>query len=248
MYDTTQGPSAASGAALASLIRAHAAFYDPETPAESWGQSLEHQIELLGDASLRAHFPVVNGKLFSAAPRDTLPPWRDLEDLNSLVRVGLHVDVMANFVRARNDNGCLLVHPAPRIDQVFVAALNRRARGILDLDSETVQSKMRFLLKAAYRGTYAAAAARGTKTLYLTCVGGGVFHNPIEDIAAAMAEAHAAFVHQGGPSRIVLPLFPLNADVTPFVRALAKVGVRPKLVRHSFDSASNRIVSQSGFA
>ena len=44
MLDHTQGPAAASGAAVSALIRAHAAFYNPETPADTWGQTIARQV------------------------------------------------------------------------------------------------------------------------------------------------------------------------------------------------------------
>lgn len=93
MIDVTQGPSAAGGCALGSILRT--AIHK------------ENKIDLLRDVDLKH----INGKL----------KWFELDkdiDRNA-IRVGLHTDVPANFKRTRqefkyNENG-------PKIDQVFTS-------------------------------------------------------------------------------------------------------------------------------
>lgn len=237
MYDSTQGPAAASGAAVAALTRCHAVFFDPAAPDDTWGQTATHQIELLGHAALKPHFPVVNGKLYPFEC-DSEGDWWDVvkspgawADLIGHVGIGLHIDAPVNFARDSTPSaallGCSFVRPSPVVDQVFVAALNRRAFGVSKLPREETLSKMRFLLQAAYEGTYAAAVAREVKVLVLTCVGGGVFCNPLEDVAAAIAAAHAKWsTHLGCKLiKVVLPLFSIEADPSVFVSKLRDVGV-----------------------
>jgi hypothetical protein len=217
---------------------------------------MARQVNLLGDAALVPFFPVTNGKLFAvAAPAsEGVAEW----DVGA-VRVGLHCGVRACFARCDSADECEVfcvldddddddaagvgaasgsgdgarrgVDRPAVIDQYFVAALNCRAAGVRRLGAREVEAKMRFLLRAAYEGTYAAACMRRATTLVLTCVGGGVFHNPIEDVATAMADAHAAFTSAGcSLTDVVLPLFSVDADPKPFVRAFARVGVAVDVV------------------
>ena len=251
MYDSTQGPAAASGTGVAAITRVHAAFYSDggRDDPRAWGQCAARQVQLLGDAELAPHFPVTNGKLYAgsaAAPPSSSLSWPAADEgawppLLSRARVGLHVGAPVHFRRARAAeaaaaphprlDGCVLTPaPAPVIDQVFVAAMNVRARGIGALSPAEAHSKMRFLLRAAYEGTFAAAALRRSATLVLTCVGGGVFGNPLEEVAAAMARAHAAWRGRcPALTRIVLPLYDPGADAGVFERALRAVGVAPEV-------------------
>ena len=98
--------------------------------------------------------------------------------------------------------------PVPIIDQVFVATLNRNAPLP---HSQHLQRKTQFLLRAAYEGTYLAANLRKTQHLVLTLVGGGVFGNPIEEIAKAIAHAHQKWSHQSSLQTVRLPIYSLNA-------------------------------------
>jgi hypothetical protein len=160
------------------------------------------------------------------------------------IGIGLHVACRAHFVRARNRAGCLRVQPAPVIDQVYVAAMNFRAAGMKHVSEKEAASKMDFLLECAYRGTYAAAAARGTRHLVLTSVGGGVFYNPLPNVGRAMAAAHAMWTPRAPQlATVVLPLFTLNADPSPFVDALAAVGVPVVLVHHAWNKQTRANVT-----
>ena len=94
---------------------------------------------------------------------------------------------------------------------------------------------MRFLLRAAYVGTYSAAASTGSQHLYLTCAGGGVFQNPLSDIAEEIADAHCNASRNSKLTTVFLPLYPVNADPSKFVAALRKRGVEPTVVHHHFD-------------
>jgi O-acetyl-ADP-ribose deacetylase (regulator of RNase III) len=248
MYDSTQGPAAASGVAVAAITRTHAAFYNTATDSKTWGVTNARQIELLGDDELRPHFPVYNGKAFYEV-QDT-PDWLSLPDskrqaLVAKVKVGLHSACFADFARAGNRSNCRLVLHKPQIDQVCVAAMNVTAPGARALQAAEADSKMHFLLSAAYKGTYAAAALRKCQTLYLTCVGGGVFYNPLEDVASAMAMAHAEWADKSHLQRVVLPLFPKACDPTCFVQALNTFGVDVTVIKHTFDGTTGTIVKQS---
>lgn len=244
MLDSTQGPAAASGAGIAAISRVHAAFYDPTTSPDTWGQSITNQIELLGDEILKPHFPVINGKVFCNHSSEEWEYDVAQQEMTYLphCRVGLHVSVSADFSRtlcrgsiSTPPSSFVANHHTPsRIDQVFVAAMNMNANGVHSMSKQEVSSKRRFLLQAAYEGTYAAALMRRTEELYLTCVGGGCFANPMEDIAAAIAAAHRKYSHapESRLRRVLLVLYPVRADTEPFEAALRAVGVQCSVVRH----------------
>lgn len=164
------------------------------------------------------------------------------------MRVGLHIGVTASYARnligadkfpknfvARRRDGTAPV----KIDQVFCASLNMHAGGVNSMTKHDALSKMRFLLQGAYEGTYSAAVLRKSPELYLTCVGGGVFFNPLEDVACAIANAHYKYLEAnlkgrctGHLKKVVLPLFMPGCDFSIFVDAFARVGLpEPKVVR-----------------
>lgn len=73
----------------------------------------------------------------AAARRRGAMAWR--EDLGGAVRVGIHAGVTAHFARTRDAFVCEVLpqgSPPVTIDQVFVAALNARARGTSVLPRE----------------------------------------------------------------------------------------------------------------
>jgi len=237
MSDFTQGPAAACQ--LAALTRTHAAFFSTETPARTWGQTNTHQVELIGTPLLAPHFPVANGKLYEvdALPPPPETPWlealaKDEEALLYSVCAGLHCNVVVNHVRVAR-NTCALVADPPVIDQCFVAGLNLHARAVNQVPVEELISKMQFLLRAAYECTYAATLLRKSSVLVLTCIGGGVFDNPLSEVVKAMAVAHVKWVGRSGGclKKVILPLFPKEVDAQMFVKVLKEAGVKNVVAR-----------------
>ena len=203
--DHTQGPAASASAGMSLITRIHAPFFDINIDPSEWGQSFEKQIELLGEDSIRDHFPVENGKLIFTG-REPLDFESNEEQLQS-VRIGIHKDAPVYFGR-REGSSMEISDPMPIIDQVFVAALNRRAPLP---HSQHLQSKTKFLLRAAYEGTYLAAILRKIEHLVLTFVGGGVFGNPIEEIAKAIAHAHQKWSKHSSLQTVRIPIYSVNA-------------------------------------
>ncbi len=212
----------------------------PVTPR----RRVDAQVELLGDPLLAPHLPVTNGKLFAVPPPPPPPdadPWAEPPDgapppppppPPGAVRIGLHCGVSAHFVR--QPGGCALVRAPPQFDQCLVAALNARAAGLAGVPAAALLGRLRYLLAAAYAGTYAAAALRRSGRLVLTCVGGGAFANPPAEVAAAIAAAHAHWAPRARAlRRVVLPLFDRAADPEPYVAALRAAGVAASVVRIS---------------
>jgi hypothetical protein len=243
MVDKTQAPAAASACAVAAIVRTHCCFVQ-ETEHGAADVSGQHrdgrQVELLGHDALMPYFPVRNGKLFTdtaavkadARLRSPLPPAAHVRH----VRIGLHCDAVAQF-RRRGDGAdmtCDFVSAAeaPRVDQVFVAAMDMSAQGVRLLDRAVAQERMTFLLHAAYGGTYAAACLRRSRTVILTLVGGGVFRNPWAAIGCAIGDAHVAWTGRCPHlQRVVLPLYPamdapgVRRDLEAFVAAVRARGV-----------------------
>jgi hypothetical protein len=56
MFDSTQGPAAASGAGVSAIAQAHLAFHKEGTMPSEWGQHEHQQVELLGSPVLRVRF------------------------------------------------------------------------------------------------------------------------------------------------------------------------------------------------
>jgi hypothetical protein len=148
---------------------------------------------------------VENGKLIFTG-REPLE-FDSTEEQFQSVRIGLHQDTPVYFGR-REGSYMEVSDPVPSIDQVFVAALNRKAPLP---HSQHLQSKTQFLLRAAYEGTYLAAISRKTEHLILTLVGGGVFGNPIEDIAKAIAQAHQNWSQYSSLQTVRIPIYSINA-------------------------------------
>ena len=243
MIDSTQGPNAASGGCLAALTRTHAAYYDTNISSTEWGMNIDRTINLLSHDALKDHFPVRNGKVFCSKPAAV---WNDVEnpfDLEKYICCGLHTDVDIHFSR-QNINGDMLtrghiIHydEPTRVDQIFVSAMNLNAGGTYDMSPEEKESKLNLLLKAAYDCTYQAATYRQTKTLILTCIGGGAFQNPLENISVALASSHKLYLNSAGRKslkKVILPLYEVNSDPHVFVHALNEIGINPVIITHKY--------------
>lgn len=204
--DTTQGPAASTSAGISAITRMHAAFYDPQTDPQTWGQTNTRQIELLGHPNVSPHFPVTNGKLIFHGSE---PQTYSKEQILPHIRIGLHQRARAYFGH-RTAPFMEKVQKPPRIDQVFVAALNRRAPLPA---TEHIDSKTELLLQAAYEGTYLSAVRCNSRSLFLTLVGGGSFANPPQLIAQAIANAHQKLGRYTNIEKVILPLFPQNGIV-----------------------------------
>jgi hypothetical protein len=115
---------------------------------------LRSQVELLGHPSLLPHFPVINGKMLPYRLETKLASWdADVAaSLMPLVKCGLHVNAQALF--ERNSDGTAAFNPlGPMLDQVFVATMNCRTEGAQLIPEPERNSKVKFLLDAAYSAT-----------------------------------------------------------------------------------------------
>ena len=100
-----------------------------------------------------------------------------------------------------------------RITQVFTAALDPYNNGAL---TKTIgfENLARTLLHGAYKGTFDVAYEMGTKKIFLTLVGGGVFQNKYEWIAQAISTAFQDFSYKkknsNGSVEVVLILYHIS--------------------------------------
>ncbi len=229
MTDKTQGPAASSACALAAIVRAHVA---PSDGGDDHRQRLGgKQIELLGDDGLRPYFPVVNGKLYtSAADVSPLCQGPLPAGLSSdLVRAGLMCDAVPMFRRVEKVEVQVSPFSTHRVDQVFVAALDLRARGLRRLSREAILDRMHFLLQGAYDSTYGACSLRKSKVLVLTLVGGGVFGNPWLSIGRAIGKAHVRWARLCPELKEVhIPIYtvPTKRDLDAFIKSIEAEGAR----------------------
>jgi hypothetical protein len=175
MTDMTQGPSASGGAAFGSILRL-----------------LEHKIKPI---DLLADVPVIkskNGKV----PYD----WNSTVQVadNGLIKVGLHRNTRAAFLRMSNN---FAYNPqGPLINQVFTSTCI--------CENTRPNSLSRTLLEAAYEGTYLCAVVTQAPLVVLTLIGGGVFNNNHELIIQAMMKAHDKYAPYLAKDCIIkLPLF-----------------------------------------
>ncbi len=116
--------------------------------------ALDRQVELLGDPALRPHFPVINGKLLPYKLPARLESWNadTAASLMPLVKCGLHCNAQAFFER-NADGTCTFNAHGPILDQVFVATMNCRTEGAQQIAQSERNSKVQFLLDAAYAAT-----------------------------------------------------------------------------------------------
>lgn len=226
--DPTQGPACALAAPGATVLRN---YFVPMEDG-STGQTAERQLNLLADVLLAVQgcagdepaddkLPLVevrNGytnsdearlRSFNAALCSAAAPAPD--DLLSLLRIGLHVDVEVPWGPER-----FVLRPQAewqRVNQVFCSAL---ACGYSDGSLEAWEPLARLVLRGAYEATLLAAALYGGRradtdadppVVLLTFLGGGVFCNPDEWIEQALAESLAAVEARGIALDVVVTHF-----------------------------------------
>jgi hypothetical protein len=202
--DPTQGPACAIAAGAATIYRNYLHTF----PAGSRGQTAQRQIDCIADLgqalgnandrlwTMRNGYAMFSEEgLRAVDERLAGLPETELDDLRSLLRIGLHggVDVTDR-------------EPGHAVSQAFCSALpvsyNR-----LPVPRECWQRVARLVLEAAYEATLRAgllqAQAGGSNVVFLTRLGGGAFGNETEWIHAAMRRAFAIAAHFGLDVRVV---------------------------------------------
>eukprot|EP00913_Durusdinium_trenchii_P019130 g17977.t1 len=210
--DSTQGPAASFGVPAASLLRAHYAFFDSSKPASSWGQTKDQQVDLL--RRVQHYFGTcVNGKATLTGAEEQLPDEK-IDEVFEQIEVGIHSDAEVIFGRGPSwDRAVNILDEKPLVDQVLSASVNWNSPCLSRaevVDETKLLPLTRAALRAAYRGAYLAAIARGRHLLLLTLIGGGVFSNPHDMILEELALAHARYAqhHASELREVRLCLYP----------------------------------------
>lgn len=184
--DSTQGPAASFGPLPAYLFRAH--FSIPNFQ----GQVGDQQLNLLEDVGKYFGEPQ-NGKLTLYGNEEPIRDGDTMEKVVDMIKVGLHSDVRVIFGRDSKKLNFCLEKPYPMIDQCFNSTINLMDFG-RKVHPKQLTSITRALLRAAYESTYLSAIYKQRKVLYLTLIGGGCFHNPINMILEELVRAHKLWV------------------------------------------------------
>lgn len=228
MSDTTQGPSAAGGAGAGAILRSSIHRFGPiedrpktlpsvdqpvtwvphdysEDEGTAGGYiNMLSKVQELADAH-------THGKLFNV--KDVvadLPAVGNLtEDWAYNVQIGLHMGVRAQYHRGKyaQETGMVKYNKdGPRIDQVYTSTC------IYSYGQKPAREDLTdALLKAAYDGTYMAAAVQQNRKLVLTFIGGNEFANPKPNIIQAMINAHIQYSRYLHPNCTVsLPIYDRN--------------------------------------
>jgi len=218
-YDRTQGPVCAIACGGGTIYRNYFAG-----PGGRIGQTASHQIDCLGDIGealgngRKGFWSLQNGYAFSSDEGlDALnmvlegmgaPQLRALE---GRLRIGLQWDAEVTRVAG-----------GKTVSQAYCSAL---PLGYSSVSRQKWESFARLILRATYRGTFAAAAQNAYRTgnnkVYLTLVGGGVFGNPINWILDAIGQAAQAYVDYDLDCRIV-SYGQSDSRVADFVRGWAE--------------------------
>ena len=187
--DPTQGPACAIACGAGTIYRNYFVNLDGQT-----GQTANKQIDCLAD--LGAALGNCNGKLWKMQNGYALPSFEGLEEvharlssmseaqldeLRSLLRVGVHSDVQVTIDDCKHTE-----------TQVYCSAL---PVAYSHHSTELWQPFAKLILEAAYEATFCTAAINATRSennrLFLTLLGGGAFGNSEDWIISAISRSLA---------------------------------------------------------
>lgn len=200
--DITQGPFAAISAAPGTVLRHYFMYHDNNTTPQQWRQTKDKQVNLLDQTGIA----VKNGYVqFESTDFNALAT-----DLVGKIKVAYHRDVQVTFGQnfLKTGTHAVVKDQSQIIDQVYTAAVDFGKDNAQFKNNKQALLVAQAVLDAAYEGTIRAAYAHGKKKVFLTLIGGGVFANSPEMIAAAI-EKQIDFIKQSGMS-VVLNLFDIN--------------------------------------
>ena len=220
--DRTQGPACSIACGPATVFRNYFARLPAEGNglSEQFGQTHDRMIDNLSDVSAllgnenkqlydtRGGYTMADsGQIKKLNKRlESFEEEKDKEKLRSALRVGVHEEVE---VTATGWGQKILNRPSQTVTQVFGSACsvgyNRQS------SPEQWQKFASIVLEASYDATLCAgllAAQRhegrdGSRRVFLTKLGGGVFGNPMEWIVAAMTRACERYKYYNLDVRIV---------------------------------------------
>ncbi|KAG5187378.1 hypothetical protein JKP88DRAFT_161766 [Tribonema minus] len=191
-FDNTQGPACALACAAGTVLR----NYLVKMPGGGRGQTAARQLNMLDeleeavDNGARKYFLVKNGYITSTSRKLAALANVLSEDMDALVKVGLHEGVGVTF-SGRTHGRYIQPSGAPtQVTQVYCSAVSIGYSGIAAREWELLAY---VVLDAIYEATLWAAVLNaqltGVRQVFLTFVGGGVFANPKSWIAASIGRA-----------------------------------------------------------
>lgn len=194
IYDRTQGPSASISAAPGLIARHYFMYYNPETPRNTWPQTVEHHVNFLD--ALEDVLPV------SKAGYVVLPeePCKLTQDSYGAIKIGFHANVQVTHGFILNSDEHLFIakdNQAQIINQVFTAAIDLGNTNYVHYNNPVACELACHILNAAYEGTLRKAFVEGKKRVFLTLVGGGVFGNDLSWIFDAISRM-SDFIQESG--------------------------------------------------
>jgi hypothetical protein len=206
MSDSTQGPSASSGAIAGAMLRV--------------SSHLAKNTNLLENTSLG--LKVVCGKLYASSIKENGKE-KETHNLNvDEIMIGLHTNISANFDRSSYGNKCCFYDDKSTIiDQVFTSTII--SPNMKDANHTKITKQ---LLYAAYFGTYLAAVLKETEVVVLTFIGGGCFYNPIRTIIETIAEVHTEIMKLypfNNIKQVILPIYDKRNSPEDIVGALVNL-------------------------
>merc|ERR1712008_30505 len=237
--DRTQGPCCAIACGPGTVFRNYFVPLDDRglvasvnsTPVQQ-GQTAAQQLlcladleELLGNGGPHGNFFQVQGGYTLAGSRqlarlgDAFSRLNSMDEARSHIRVGVHRDVQVTSRRWGRDQ---MRNPEHTVTQVYASACSVAYN--CHSSSSDWESLAKLVLEAAYEATLWAALLNaqrhgtpGSRRVFLTALGGGVFGNKMEWIAAAMERAFSRFLDKGLDVRIVT----YSGSINPHLQRLA---------------------------
>ena len=208
--DNTQGPIASISAGPGAITRVYI------------NNNNNKQINLLGHKYLSPYFTVKNGYVLLNKFNKKLPmDEKKRNDLLGYCQIGYHKNIE---VTSRNYYSYYekLKDKNQIIDQVCCAAINMK--NINNQLNDQNYSKCKFLLNAAYEGTYFCAIKNKRKKIFLTLIGGGVFQNPLNLIYESILKAHLKYSKNkmSKIERVYIILYNASDEYKPFYTLLKK--------------------------
>jgi len=199
--DRTQGPACSLACAAGTVYRN---YFFPVVPGQV-GQRRESQINNLDDLAQQLgsegqYWTIRNGYSYSTQEnlaalsstlesRFALQPQSAREELLACIKIGVHQDCGVTFA-SRSHSGFEPVEDDIRVTQCFCSALSCAYSGVENSHWATLAQ---LVLDAEYEATLWAAvlnrARGGSRVVFLTFLGGGVFGNADEWIGGAIGRA-----------------------------------------------------------
>jgi len=230
IHDRTQGPACSIACGPATVYRNYFAPVKAGGSTQK-GQTREHQVDNLSDVS-RIVGNVPTGKLFHVKGGYTLSDSSrlrqldknlmqltedgKLDEVRAALRIGVHSDVQ---VTSCNWGTHRVTDSEQLVSQVFgsacAVAYNHNS------DSRSWRNFASIILEASYEATLWAALLNahrhngeaGSRRVFLTCLGGGVFGNSMSWIMQAMRRAFEQFKDTDLDIRIVTYSGAIDGDL-----------------------------------